>query len=273
MNKPRKQSKRKVLVAETAAQAPAPAVAKKQKSPATSAVIVVLKSIFIFLGAQVLGSFIVSMVGVGTGSTSKEIVNAINENDFVRFLLIFCIEAITVWLIYLFLKREKQTFKDIGFTKKMTKDYIKVAALGYLFYFALFIAVISIVGALGLINTNQAQQIGFDKAQGINLIFAFLSLVVLPPLAEELLFRGYLFQKLQNHTTIIVATAVTSVLFSIAHLEFGSGNSLNWAAALDTFILSAVLCYVTVRTKSLWPAIIIHAVKNGVAFVALFILT
>jgi membrane protease YdiL (CAAX protease family) len=233
---------------------------------------IILQAVAIFIGGQVIGSLIVTFLGMGAGADSKQIVNALNDNNLVRFFLILLIELATFWLITLFLKRQGLRLKDIGVQKKILLRYVKTAALGYMFYFALFLAVISIVSALGLIDTNQAQNIGFEKAAGFDLVLAFVSLVVLPPLAEELLFRGYLFHLLKRRISVIISSGVVSILFAIAHLEFGSGNSLNWAASLDTLLLSGVLCYVTYKTKSLWPAIIIHALKNGVAFVTLFLL-
>ena len=238
----------------------------------TESLKIVLQAVAIFIGGQVIGSLVVTFFGMGGGADSKQIVNALNNNNLVRFILILLIELATFWLITLFLKRQGLRLKDIGIQKKFLLRYAKAAALGYLFYFALFLAVISIVSALGLIDTNQAQNIGFEKAAGPDLILAFLSLVVLPPLAEELLFRGYLFHLLKKRISVVISSGIVSILFAIAHLEFGSGNSLNWAASLDTLLLSGVLCYVTYKTKSLWPAIVIHAIKNGVAFVTLFLL-
>lgn len=169
-------------------------------------------------------------------------------------------------------KKEKQSFTDIGVTKQVTKQYIKQAALGYVVYFIGVIALFSIVDALQLIDTQQEQQLGFENTKGAYLVLAFISLVIFPPIIEELLFRGYLFHKTKVHSSFAVATVITSVLFAAAHLEFGTGAPLNWAAALDTLLLSVVLCYVTFKTKSLWPAIVIHMAKNALAFVTLFVL-
>jgi membrane protease YdiL (CAAX protease family) len=59
-------------------------------------------------------------------------------------------------------------------------------------------------------------------------------------------------------------------LFGVAHLQFGSGAPLLWVAALDTFTLSIVLCYLREKTGSVWAGVFLHAIKNAIAFVALF---
>lgn len=251
---------------------PSKAVVGSISTRTAKVVLVILKSIAIFLGGQIVGAIVISLVGGLAGASDQQITNAIDSNDIVRFLLVVCVEIATVWFMYLFLKKEKQTFKDIGVSKQVTRQYIKQAAVGYAVYFMCIIALFTIVDALHLIDTTQEQQLGYENTKGAFLLLTFVSLVIFPPLIEELLFRGYLFHKTKAHSSFIVATVITSVLFGAAHLEFGSGTPLNWAAALDTLTLSVVLCYVTYKTKSLWPAIVIHMAKNLLAFVTLFVL-
>ena len=105
------------------------------------------------------------------------------------------------------------------------------------------------------------------------MLLTFVSLVVLPPLAEETVFRGFVYTGIRRRFPFLLSAVITSVLFAIPHLQFGEGAPLLWVAALDTFVLSLVLCYVRERTNSLWPGILIHALKNGIAFVALFLIT
>jgi membrane protease YdiL (CAAX protease family) len=71
---------------------------------------------------------------------------------------------------------------------------------------------------------------------------------------------------------VLSAALLTSAIFAAAHLpEGGSGGPL-YIAAIDTFILSLVLIYLRIKTGNLWASITLHALKNGVAFVALFVL-
>ena len=138
-------------------------------------------------------------------------------------------------------------------------------------YFVSYIIIILIASRFsGLIDVDQPQQIGFDSAAGYQLIFVFVSLVILPPIAEEVMFRGFLFTSFRQKYRLRFTALFTSILFGIAHLQFGSGAPLLWVAAIDTFVLSMVLCYLREKSGSLWPPILLHAIKNGVAFFALF---
>jgi membrane protease YdiL (CAAX protease family) len=116
------------------------------------------------------------------------------------------------------------------------------------------------------------QQLGFDAPVGWELIFVFITLVVLPSLVEEIVFRGILFRGLKKYIGVVSALIGSSLIFGMAHLEFFSGGSLNYIAALDTTILAVVLTALYIRAGSLWPAILLHAIKNSIAFVVLFVI-
>jgi membrane protease YdiL (CAAX protease family) len=124
------------------------------------------------------------------------------------------------------------------------------------------------------LNVNQQQDIGFQRVSGTGqLVVTFLSLVVLPPLAEETLFRGFLFTTFRRRMSFLLATLLTSTLFAIPHLLESQGSQgLLWVAGIDTFVLSLVLCVLRERSNSLWPGILLHGLKNGIAFVSLFVL-
>ncbi len=104
------------------------------------------------------------------------------------------------------------------------------------------------------------------------LILTFISLVILPPLAEEIMVRGFLYSSLKKAMPVAWAVIATSAIFAAAHLPEGGAAGPLYIAALDTFVLSLVLIYLREKTGSLWSSITLHMIKNGVAFVALFIL-
>jgi membrane protease YdiL (CAAX protease family) len=62
------------------------------------------------------------------------------------------------------------------------------------------------------------------------------------------------------------AVVVTSLFFGAAHLELGSGGPLVWAAAVDTFLLSVVLCFLRERSGALYAGMLVHMANNLVAF-------
>lgn len=119
-------------------------------------------------------------------------------------------------------------------------------------------------------DPTQAQSIGFeDLTHRYELILAFITLVIAAPVAEEILFRGYLHGKLRRTTPVWLTTLITSALFAALHLPGTDG--LQWNVAVDVLTLGIFLSVLREVTGSIWAGILLHAIKNGIAYYILFI--
>jgi sodium transport system permease protein len=229
-------------------------------------------TIAIYFTSQIVVALGIGAFGSLFGWDSAELSDNL-EGTIPQFIYILCVEALTVGLLYYFMKRRKTPWSAIGFVKPKLTD-IAYALAGFGVYFVGYAFIVSslVQKYLPQVDTNQRQDLGFDTSvAGPELIFIFLSLVILPPLVEEILVRGFLFTGLRNKLPLMSAAIVTSIVFATAHLQWGSDAPLLWSAAIDTFVLSMVLVYVRHRSGSLWPGIGIHFLKNGIAFLALFV--
>jgi hypothetical protein len=190
-----------------------------------------------------------------------------------QFIYILLAESFAVAGVYAFLKRYETGFSFIGLKRPRWSDF-GVGLMAIPLYYALFLVTVGVVShyVTGL-NVNQQQQIGFDSVHGtVQLAMTFISLVILPPITEEILVRGFLYSSLKKALPTLYAVLLTSAIFASAHLPEGGSAGPLWIAALDTFVLSLVLIYLREKTGSLWASITLHAFKNGVAFIALFAL-
>ena len=100
-------------------------------------------------------------------------------------------------------------------------------------------------------------------------IFALkaLGFVCFAPLIEELLFRGFLNNLLRGKVNAFVRMSIVSILFAAGHLP----NYIhNWIQFIDYLIGSIVLFLVYERRRSLFDAILLHSLYNGL-LVILFI--
>lgn len=140
--------------------------------------------------------------------------------------------------------------------------YALLSFAGYIVAATIILTVIKwLVPAL---NLEQAQDVGFKElTDATGLIAAFVALVVLAPIAEELIFRGYLFGTLRRISGLVVAIVVTSILFGVVHGQ--------WNVGIDVAILSAFLCLLRVHTDSVWSGIFLHMTKNFLAYFLLFV--
>lgn len=89
------------------------------------------------------------------------------------------------------------------------------------------------------------------------LLFAFL---VVAPVSEELLFRGFLFEGLR-HSRLgdVGAIVLPSLAWASVHLQY------EWFHILQIFVLGLLLGAARVRTRSLVPPILMHALVSGIA--------
>lgn len=199
----------------------------------------------------------------------------LNSSPTANFIYVLATETVTIGGIFWFTRRKKISFKQaVALRRPHWRDAL-FAVGGIIAYFLAFGAALVVAQYIFPLDTNQQQALGFQRGvSGIGLVMAFLSLVVLPPLAEETLFRGFFYGTLRaNKLKVLTSALITSVFFGFFHLFGGTTSDLLWVAFIDTFVLSLVLCYLREKTGSIWAGILVHALKNGFVFLNLFIIT
>ena len=92
-----------------------------------------------------------------------------------------------------------------------------------------------------------------------------VGMIVIAPVIEELVFRGYLY-KAWRHTRLGLwgTLIVTSLLFTAVHMAQYSGMILVYV-----FALSILLGLAREKSGSIWPPLVIHSMNNLIAVVTL----
>ena len=93
-----------------------------------------------------------------------------------------------------------------------------------------------------------------------------LELVCIAPLIEEFLFRGFLNNLLRGKVNAFVRMSIVSILFTVIHMPYIH----NWIQFIAYLIGSIVLFLMYERRRSLFDAILLHSLLNGL-LVILFI--
>ncbi|MDD3716850.1 MAG: type II CAAX endopeptidase family protein [Candidatus Marinimicrobia bacterium] len=89
----------------------------------------------------------------------------------------------------------------------------------------------------------------------LNVILLFILSVIITPVVEEALFRGYLLRvMLRNKYSPLIAIITTSLLFSLSHLSYRNAPAI--------FVAGLILGYVAYSYYSIVPAILIHSMFN-----------
>ena len=88
-------------------------------------------------------------------------------------------------------------------------------------------------------------------------LFLFLAVVIVAPIGEEIVFRGFLQKFLENYWKDITrAVLVTSLFFAMIHF--------NPYCTIQIYLLGVVLGFLAWKTKSVVPSIILHSINNKI---------
>jgi uncharacterized protein len=96
-------------------------------------------------------------------------------------------------------------------------------------------------------------------------IAAFLVLVVVAPVTEELVFRGIVYRGLRKRKSTRAATLFSAAMFSILHLDP--------TQMAPVFCLGLVLAHAYERSQSVGPCMLLHAFFNLLAYVGMMAMT
>lgn len=230
-------------------------------------------ALFVFIGVQFVSGLLLSLYPFAQGWSYDQSVNWLNDSLAAKLSFIAINAVLVLLAIRFFLKLNKAKFSDIGLGR-FNFGYLGYSLAGFFVYFVSLIPVVMIASALiPSLNVDQEQELGFDAIgsySGVELGLIALLLVVITPIIEEVVFRGLLHGSLKKIMKVWLAAIATSFLFAIGHLTASSEGPL-YIAAIDTFVLSLVLVYLREKTGSLWASIGLHAIKNGIAFITVFI--
>jgi membrane protease YdiL (CAAX protease family) len=215
-----------------------------------------------FLAAQQIIIFILWLL-----NWMRVPISSLNETVLTTVLAAF-IYVITIGLVIglpWIIKKRRVTAEEIGLQRLPLWRDILMAPAGLVVYLVISaVFMLAVTAIFPAFDPNQHQDTGFSSiTEQYQLILAFITLVVIAPVAEEVLFRGYLFGKLRKIVPVWLAIVVTSILFAAIH---GA-----WNLAIDTFALSVVLCLLRISTGSIWASMLLHMAKNGIAFYILFV--
>jgi uncharacterized protein len=208
----------------------------------------------LFFGSQVLGASVLPFVKMLLPTENQQLA------VFVGINLLGLLGMLTIAFMI-----SGHNWRSLGLSKPKFKAVLEVLP-AFAVYFVISTALTLLaIKLFPSFRVDQAQDIGFqDLKSNLDLVAGFLSLVILTPIFEEIIFRGVLFRGLRTRYRFWPCAIVVSVIFAAAHGQ--------WNVALDTFALSLIMCVLVERSKSIIPSILLHAAKNSVAFVFLFLL-
>jgi membrane protease YdiL (CAAX protease family) len=211
--------------------------------------------VLIILGARILAPYVPFvnsfLEGLINGTVSADFVNAV-------------IDAVAgLALVAYYLRKYKIGWSAVGWRKfNPWKALLVLVGVFAIFLVGVTVLLALVAALIPSFNANQPQTNDFTGSviQNHRLI-AILALVVIPPIIEETLFRGFIFPAFAKRWGTIVGAVCSSVLFGFAHLQAN--------VSVYTFFLGLLLCYMYVKLRSVYPGMALHMINNYLALMAL----
>ncbi|MBR6169028.1 CPBP family intramembrane metalloprotease [Candidatus Saccharibacteria bacterium] len=214
----------------------------------------------------VVAQFVVSLVATIIIKGSDVVVDANSAVlEAVLMVIVYVMALVLIILPPLYLLNSKVSRDSLGLKGLPTWTDILLAPIGYIASMVATIAVLLVVQAVApSFDLNEAQDVGFNGIYlNIDKAIAFVALVVLAPIAEELIFRGYLYGKLRTRLSAIPAIILVSVLFGLMHGQ--------WNVGIVVGVMSVFLCVARELTGTIYAGILMHMIRNGLAFYLLYV--
>lgn len=150
----------------------------------------------------------------------------------------------------------RRRFEETGCTygKMKPVNFILVAILGAACSGG-FNKLISILAACLPASYIESFQKVAEALNTGNIWTQVIATAIVVPIAEELVFRGLVYQRLKDIVSTKAAMIVSGLIFGIAHGNFIQG--------VYAFILGIFLSWIYEKCKTIWAPIVFHMMANG----------
>ncbi len=147
--------------------------------------------------------------------------------------------------------KSEENFKFKVECKLTLKEYIFIiiVTMAYIFVFDNTIGII-------LQNIPEAEWIknAFTELKNAPLLLQFISLCVIAPIFEEIIYRGIMLEQLNKRCGAVKAVLISSLFFGIIHF--------NVHQAVNGFFIGIVMGFIYIKTDSLLITMFLHFINN-----------
>jgi membrane protease YdiL (CAAX protease family) len=159
------------------------------------------------------------------------------------------------------IKKRGGTFADLGFTNVRPCFDFPIAFLSEIIVLVALAAYGYLLKAGGLKVPEQPVIELFGRTRS-GFVLAAIVVAVLAPIGEEVFFRGFLYSGLKKRWGVTAGIVASAGIFAVFHI-----TPLLY---LPMFLIGATLAIVFEYRGSLAPNILLHALNNLVALLALY---
>lgn len=204
----------------------------------------------IYIFTTFVCSFIYALV-YSLMNVGKITQTGLNELVLKNQFIIGAIAAVMALVIYvlMFRKKEMNLFQKC----KVKKLSLKNSSIIILSCIGLSIFSCSLVSLL-ISKFPSYNETSNAISSNTNSVLGIISIILIIPIFEEVLFRGLIYNELKKHLNIFVAIIIQGAIFALSH-----GNMLQ---GIYTFIMAIVLAIVYDKTQSILAPMLFHVMYN-----------
>lgn len=160
---------------------------------------------------------------------------------------------ISIYLIYN--KVCKIEYKAVKLKLKMPwHTYLIIFAVGIISLFGIQYFIGAVDDFLELIGFNLQEGTSINPTNFGSFTLAVFVLALLPAIAEELIFRGIIFNGLRTKFNETGAILISAIMFSLMHSSFQQ--------FVYPFILGSIMAWLVIRTGSIFSSMLVHFINN-----------
>ncbi|MBD7937462.1 MULTISPECIES: CPBP family intramembrane glutamic endopeptidase [Cytobacillus] len=181
------------------------------------------------------------------------------QNDLYAGTLTGLIMAIvfTVALYYITIKPYGLNWQSLGL-RPFAKSYW-LPIIGWTIFLivgSVLLVILMDLFSVGVENKKTASLTA--ELNGLTILIAFISAAIVSPIYEEILYRGFIYRWLRAKCNIGLSMLISSTIFTVVHLPTYNTLPVNFFSGL-------IFAWTYEKTGSIYPAMIIHSIFNGLA--------
>lgn len=200
----------------------------------------------------------------------------VGENPLARQAVVWCANVLMLLTIWLGLRWRDQTWQHLGLSRQFLRGRalrrtVLQSLLVLLFALAAFVA-----GGILMANAGPAPEAadmssyGYLQGNLLMLLLALAAVYVVSSFGEEVVYRGFLMNRLTELTGggragWTLAVVISGIVFGLVHFDWGL------AGVVQTTLMGFALgvSYLTVR-RNLWVLVLAHAYIDSVLLIQIF---
>lgn len=238
---------------------------KINRIPVWKALVFAFLYLLLFTGIQFVVSLVVSMLllfrlVMAEGAALFEnaqyfgevYYGAVQEQTSGIVLLSNILSIFIAWLI--FACRKKKFTREIGLVKTSWQNMLGAVLLGLGLAFTVDFVISLLPFPASMMESFMERH---DTLWEGNPLVSLLSVALLAPAAEEIFFRGLIYNELKKAMRPLIAGGISAAVFGVVH------GAAVWM--LVGFLAGVALTWIYERTGSLWASILVHATNNTLA--------